>query len=44
VLAGLLVPVMGDLAWRLAFVAGLAGVAGVHRLVSRLPTVLIDGS
>ena len=42
VLAGLLTPVKGDLAWRLAFVAGLIGAPALHALVFRLPALDVD--
>ncbi|WP_029001963.1 YeeE/YedE family protein [Azohydromonas australica] len=42
VLAGLLKPAKGDVAWRAAFVLGLAGAPLVYRLVAALPLPHID--
>ena len=42
VLAGLLKPVKGDLAWRAAFVLGLVGAPLAYRLVAALPLPRID--
>ncbi|WP_298232220.1 YeeE/YedE family protein [uncultured Azohydromonas sp.] len=42
VLAGLLKPAKGDVAWRAAFVLGLVGAPLVYRLVAALPLPRID--
>jgi uncharacterized membrane protein YedE/YeeE len=42
VLGGLLRPVKGDRAWRIAFVLGLVGAPGVYLLVAALPKPQID--
>jgi hypothetical protein len=42
VLAGLLKPVKGDVAWRTAFVLGLVGAPLAYRLVAALPLPHID--
>ena len=42
VLGGLLKPVRGDIAWRVAFVLGLVGAPLVYGLVAVLPTPQID--
>jgi uncharacterized membrane protein YedE/YeeE len=42
VLAGLLKPATGDVAWRAAFVLGLVGAPLVYRLVAALPPPRID--
>ncbi|MBC7602310.1 MAG: YeeE/YedE family protein [Ramlibacter sp.] len=42
VLGGLLNPVKGDIAWRVAFVAGLVGAPLAYALVAQLPTPRID--
>jgi uncharacterized membrane protein YedE/YeeE len=42
VLGGLLKPVSGDVAWRLAFVLGLVGTPLAYALVSELPRPQID--
>lgn len=42
IVAGLLVPVRGDLAWRVAFVAGLVGAPSAWLLFSALPATRID--
>lgn len=44
VLGGLLVPVRGDLAWRVAFIAGLLIAPLVYLLFAALPTPRIDAS
>lgn len=42
VLGGLLRPVKGDVAWRAAFVLGLAGAPLVYSVFTALPTLQID--
>jgi len=42
VLAGLLRPARGDVSWRVAFVAGLAGAPWVYALFAALPRPQID--
>lgn len=42
VLGGLLRPVRGDLAWRVAFLAGLVGAPLLYALFSELPRPQID--
>ena len=42
VLGGLLKPVKGDVAWRAAFVLGLAGAPLVYAVFTALPTLRID--
>ncbi len=42
VLAGLLKPAKGDVAWRAAFVLGLVGAPLVYRLVAALPLPRIE--
>lgn len=42
ILGGLLRPVRGDIAWRLAFLAGLIGAPLVYGLAAPLPPVRID--
>ena len=42
IVGGLLRPQRGDLAWRLAFVAGLLLAPVVYRVVLPLPTVTVD--
>lgn len=42
VVGGLLGPVWGDAAWRIAFVAGLVGAPLVYLLFAALPTPQID--
>ncbi|MDM0019392.1 YeeE/YedE family protein [Variovorax saccharolyticus] len=42
VLGGLLRPARGELAWRLAFVAGLVGAPCVHALFAAFPRPQID--
>lgn len=42
VLGGLLQPVRGDVAWRVAFVAGLVLAPWVYRLFAPLPPLVID--
>jgi len=42
ILGGLLAPVKGDSAWRVAFVAGLLGAPLLYALFARLPEVRID--
>lgn len=44
VLGGLLRPVRGDTAWRLAFVTGLVGAPLVYALFAALPKPRIDAS
>jgi uncharacterized membrane protein YedE/YeeE len=44
VLGGLLGPRRGDVAWRIAFAAGLLGAPGVFALVAPLPAPGIDAS
>lgn len=44
VLGGLLRPVRGDIAWRVAFVAGLVGAPLLYSLVGTLPHPEIDAS
>ena len=44
VLGGLLRPASGDVAWRLAFVAGLVGAPLVYRLFAAVPQPHIDAS
>jgi uncharacterized membrane protein YedE/YeeE len=44
VLAGLLKPVAGDVAWRVAFVAGLVGAPLLYALVAALPQPRIAAS
>lgn len=44
IVGGLLRPLRGDVAWRLAFVAGLIGAPFVYSLVATLPTLRIDAS
>lgn len=41
ILGGLLRPVRGDIGWRLAFVAGLAGAPLAYSLVASLPVVAV---
>jgi hypothetical protein len=41
-LAGLLKPVKGDVAWRLAFILGLVGAPAVYALFAALPAPRID--
>ena len=42
ILGGLLAPRKGDTAWRVAFVAGLAGAPLVYALFAVVPTLRID--
>lgn len=42
IIGGLLKPVRGDAAWRIAFVAGLLGAPLLYALVSALPALQID--
>ncbi|MBC7445654.1 MAG: YeeE/YedE family protein [Polaromonas sp.] len=42
VLGGLLRPVRGDIAWRVAFIAGLVGAPLAYPLFARLPAPQID--
>lgn len=42
ILGGLLRPAQGDIAWRVAFLAGLAGAPLVYRLFADLPAVRIE--
>ena len=44
VLGGLLKPVRGDVAWRVAFLAGLVGAPVVYTLFAALPAVEIHAS
>jgi uncharacterized protein len=44
VLGGLLKPVRGDVAWRVAFIAGLIGAPAVYTLFGGLPAPEIDAS
>jgi len=42
IVGGLLAPARGDIAWRIAFVAGLVAAPAAYGLVTRLPSVTID--
>ena len=42
IVGGLLAPVKGDSAWRVAFVAGMLGAPLLYALFARLPEVRID--
>ena len=42
ILGGLLKPIKGDVAWRVAFVAGLVGAPLVYALVAAAPRLQID--
>ena len=42
ILGGLLKPIKGDVAWRVAFVAGLVGAPLVYTLVAAAPPLQID--
>jgi hypothetical protein len=42
ILGGLLRPARGDVAWRIAFIAGLAGAPLAYGLFAALPAVRID--
>ena len=42
ILGGLLKPIEGDVAWRVAFVAGLVGAPLVYTLVAAAPQLQID--
>ena len=42
VLGGLLKPVKGDVAWRLAFVLGLVGAPSAYLLFNNVPSLQID--
>ena len=44
VLGGLFKPVGGDIAWRVAFVAGLVGAPLLYAVFSALPAVQVDAS
>jgi uncharacterized membrane protein YedE/YeeE len=44
ILGGLLRPARGDMAWRAAFLAGLAGAPLVYAIFSTLPAVQVDAS
>jgi uncharacterized membrane protein YedE/YeeE len=44
ILGGLLRPAAGDTAWRVAFLAGLAGAPLLYLLFARLPEVRVDAS
>ena len=44
ILGSLISPVKGDVAWRVAFVAGLVGAPLVYALFAALPKVQIDAS
>jgi uncharacterized protein len=44
IVGGLLRPAQGDVAWRLAFVAGLIAAPMLYTLVTVLPAVAIDAS
>jgi uncharacterized membrane protein YedE/YeeE len=44
VLGGLLKPVRGDVAWRVAFIAGLIGAPAVYTLFGGMPAPEIDAS
>jgi len=44
IVGGLLRPAQGDIAWRLAFVAGLIAAPALYALVSVLPPITIDAS
>lgn len=44
IVGGLLRPAGGDVAWRLAFVAGLVAAPTAYALFARLPTPQIDAS
>jgi uncharacterized membrane protein YedE/YeeE len=44
ILGGLLRPAHGDIAWRLAFLAGLAGAPLLYQLAAPLPAIRIDAS
>ena len=44
ILGGLLSPVKGDVAWRVAFVSGLVGAPIVYALFAALPKAQIDAS
>lgn len=44
ILGGLLRPVRGDMAWRAAFVAGLAAAPLAYAIFSTLPAVQVDAS
>ena len=39
---GLLAPVRGDIAWRVAFLAGLIGAPAIYLLLAAAPTLQID--
>lgn len=42
IVGGLLAPARGDIAWRIAFVAGLIAAPAVYGLVTQLPSVTIE--
>jgi uncharacterized membrane protein YedE/YeeE len=42
ILGGLLAPSRGDVAWRVAFIAGLVFAPAAYQLAARLPTPAID--
>lgn len=44
VVGGLLKPVRGDIAWRVAFVLGMISAPAVHLLFSTLPPLRIDAT
>ncbi len=44
ILGGLLRPVRGDAAWRVAFIAGLLFAPALYGLVARLPAATIEAS
>jgi len=44
IVGGMLSPRSGDVAWRIAFVAGLLAAPVVHSAVAAAPTITIDGS
>ena len=44
ILGGLLRPMAGDIAWRMAFVSGLVGAPLVYGLAAPLPSVRIDAA
>ena len=44
VIGGLLKPSRGDIAWRVAFIAGLVGAPVLYGLIATLPVLRIDAS